>query len=66
MLTKIEGLQTSENLKNHSAKPMIFAGSMRCGGMLQKRELNRQTGAFAVGRPAKWNLAAIVGRPSST
>jgi len=48
MLTKVEVFQASENLRNHSAGPMIFAGSMRYGGMLRKRELNRQTGAFAV------------------
>jgi hypothetical protein len=48
MLTKVEVLQVSENLRNHSAGPMIFAGSMRYEGILRKREPNRQTGAFAV------------------
>jgi hypothetical protein len=35
-MTRIEVLQTSENLRNHSARPVIVAGSMPYGGVLQK------------------------------
>jgi hypothetical protein len=65
MLTKVEVLQASENLRNHSAGPMIFAGSMRYGGMLRKGA-EQADRSFRSGRPTKWDLAAIVDWPSWT